>query len=224
MLEDAHTNHIRNISKSVQFPPAHVRYLEKLRDEGFVPRVIYDIGSCVMHWTNEAKRIWPDAQIYMFDAFAAAEFLYKESGLPYNIGVLGNEDDKIVKFYQNDWLFGGNSYYKENNDNVFPPDKFIELPMKRLDSVILEKGWPLPDLIKIDVQGAEMDVINGANECMCHAQHLVVEMQCVDYNCGAPKVFESLPRIESMGWKCVAPKFSDNGPDADYGFVNLKYV
>jgi hypothetical protein len=36
---------------------------------------------------------------------------------------------------------------------------------------------------------------------------------------GAPLVGETLPFIESLGFKCVAPRFSDNGSDADYGFI-----
>lgn len=213
--------HLRNLVCRNQFPRSHVAYLEKLKQDGFNPSVIYDIGSCIMHWTHEALRLWPDAKVFMFDAFAAPEFLYRESGIPYHIGVLGNEDGKIVKFYQNEWFPGGNSYYKENNDHVFPENKYIEMVMKRLDTVVQERGWPKPDFIKIDVQGSEMDIIEGASDCLSYAQHLIVELQSVDYNRGAPKATESVPKIESLGWKCVAPKFCDNGPDADYGFEKV---
>jgi hypothetical protein len=51
-------------------------------------------------------------------------------------------------------------------------------------------------------------------------QQLIVEMQHVDYNLGAPKVHETLPYIESLGFKCVAPRFCGNtNVDADYGFT-----
>lgn len=216
------TDHLRNISENhCGIPYPHVKYLQSLKEDGFEPKVIYDIGACVMHWTKEARKIWPDAKIIMFDAFQPAEFLFKESGLDYYVGVIGNEDDKIVKFYQNDLMPGGNSYYKENNDHVFPEDKFIEQKMMTLDTIVKNMNFPLPDLIKIDVQGAERDIVEGATLCLKSAKHFVVEMQCVEYNRGAPKVFETLPYIESLGWKCVAHKFSDNGPDADYGFVKI---
>jgi hypothetical protein len=38
---------------------------------------------------------------------------------------LSNVNDLSVKFYQNDVLFGGNSIFKEKNDNVFPPENYI---------------------------------------------------------------------------------------------------
>lgn len=202
-------------------PEAHIHYLLNLKKVGFEPSVIYDIGACVMHWTRIAQVIWPNAKVIMFDAFQPAEFLYKESGIDYAIGVLGNEDGKVVKFYQNDYLPTGNSYYKENNDAIFPEDRYVEHTMHTLDTVVQKRGFPLPDLIKIDVQGAEKDILAGAPMCLAHTKRMIVEMQAVDYNRGAPKVDETLPFIESLGWKCTAPKFSDNGADADYGFVKL---
>jgi FkbM family methyltransferase len=214
--------HVHNLQKQFGIPASHVKYLEDLKRSGYQPRVIYDIGACVMHWTLVAQRLWPEARIVMFDAYTCAEVLYRESGLDYAIVVLGNEDGRMVRFYQNDWLPCGNSYYKENNDQVFPEDRYVEMAMKTLDTVVRERGFPLPDLIKIDVQGAEKDILAGAARCLENADHLIVEMQCVDYNRGAPKVDETLPFIEGLGWKCVAPKFSDNGPDADYAFEKLK--
>ena len=42
--------------------------------------------------------------------------------MTYHMGVLSDEDSKEVKFYINDTLPGGNSYYKERNDDVFPAE------------------------------------------------------------------------------------------------------
>lgn len=213
-------NHLTNLSSRDGLPENHVNYLWKLKADGFEPKVIYDIGSCVLHWTSIAKQVWPEAKIILFDAFAPAEFLYKDHD--YHVGVLSDADDKTVKFYQNDYLPGGNSYYREvGHDHVFPADKYIEYVTKTLDSVVGDRGFPKPDLIKIDVQGAETDVINGALDTITNVKHLIVEMQSVVYNENAPLVDVTLPFIESLGFKCVAPKFSDNGPDADYGFIRV---
>jgi len=51
---------------------------------------------------------------------------------------------------------------------------------------------------------------------------MIVELQHSNYNRGAPVVTESLPFIESLGWKCDSYAFQNNGPDADYSFVNLQ--
>lgn len=210
-----HLQHLA--SQANHIPPAHVDYLWRLKHEhGFEPKVIYDIGACVLHWTNSAKQIWPDAEYIVFDAFEEAGFLYPP--LKHHVGVLSDEDGKRVKFYQNEMQPTGNSYYKETNDYIFPASRYIEKVCRRLDSLVAEHGWALPDLVKIDVQGAELDIIRGGLNTLKHAEYLIAEMQDTNYNDGAPKADTSLPYIESLGWECIAPKFCDNGPDADYCF------
>jgi FkbM family methyltransferase len=216
---EAIKENILHVQKNVSIPINHIKYLEQLKNSGFEPKVIYDIGSCCLHWTREARRLWTDAKFILFDAFEHVEFLYKD--YDYHIGVLGNEDGKVVKFYQNNYWFGGNSYYKENNDVIFPEKQFVMKTMSTLDTVVHKNNFPYPDLIKIDTQGAERDIIAGGLSCLGHASRLIVEMQDIDYNIGAPKVDITLPYIETLGWKCDAPKFSDNGADADYGFVRV---
>jgi FkbM family methyltransferase len=199
-------------------PINHVMFLNKLKNEyNFNPKVCYDIGSCVLHWTREAENIWKDTQVILFDAFNFVEIFYKNH--QYHIGVLSDQNDKEVKFYQNNLIFGGNSYYKEDT-NVFNDNMYIVKKTRSLDSIVKERNFPLPDLIKIDVQGAELDVLKGAEETLSKCKFLIIELQSVQYNVGAPLADITIDYLESKGWKCLARKFCDNGPDGDYCFIN----
>lgn len=219
--------HLKHISTLDSIPPNHKQYLIKLKNAGFEPKVIYDIGSCVLQWTKFAKTLWPNAEYILFDAFQPAEFLYIESGYKYHIGVLSNTNDNIVKFYQNDYLPGGNSYYRElayNNGKYFPEDQFKSYKTNTLDTIVHKYNFPPPDFIKIDVQGAEVDILHGAINTISNCQRMIIELQHMEYNQGALTSDQSLPIIENLGWKCDAPLFQNNGPDGDYSFINLKYL
>lgn len=198
-------------------PPGHYNFLRALKDT-FEPKIIYDIGSCVLHWTHRAKEVWPEAECVLFDAFEPAAFLYKSHR--HFIGVLGDQDGKDVTFYQNNYSPTGNSRYKEIGgppDIVFDP---VPRTMHRLDTIVQKYKFPLPDLVKIDVQGCELDIMKGASVVLDHAKVLIVEMQHTNYNDAAPQVWETKPWIESHGWTCIAERFSRNGDiDADYAFV-----
>lgn len=216
--------HLTNLAAEDLLPKNHLNYLYKLRDEyHFSPKVVYDIGACVLHWTKKARDVWPEAEYLLFDAFEPASFLY--TGYRHFVGVLSNNDDKVVRFYQNDYLPGGNSYYREigcQNGRFFPEDKYIEKKCNKLDTIVKEHDFPLPDLVKIDVQGCERDIIMGALNTFANTKYMIVEMQHTNYNDGAPTVDEAKPFIESLGWKCIAERIHDNGPDADYCFVNTR--
>ena len=214
-------------------PKVHQNYLQKMRDEGFQPKVIYDIGAAVLHWSRHAERIWPDADVYLFDALRAAEFLYEDKN--YNIGVL-SDSKRVVEFYENNFEVGGNSYYRENSefspnaDEMYADEHKVKRMADTLDNVVARRGFPLPDLIKIDVQGCEIDILRGATETLKHCQHLIVELQHVQYNIGAPQVHESVKIINELGFSLVTPQFSINtltnketgekfSIDGDYHFV-----
>ncbi len=215
---------LRDLGSQRMMPQSHVQYLHKLKEHGFYPKVIYDIGACVLHWTDEAVRIWPAAEYVVFEAMDSCEFLYQEKDLKYHIGVLSDVSGKDVDFYQNDWHPGGNSYYRENSEiNPEAANRFNESHKKRLKTVTLDavarlKKFPPPDLIKMDIQGAELDVLKGAGDLLDSAQHVILELQKVEYNKGAPLKDSVILFMESQGFECKG-LFCDNGPDGDYHFV-----
>jgi FkbM family methyltransferase len=215
---------LRELGSQRLIPRDHVDYLAKLKNQGFEPKVIYDIGACVLHWTNEAQRIWDRAEYIVFEAMDSSEFLFKERGLKYHMGVLSDESGKEVDFYQNDVHPGGNSYYKENEEvNPETVNYFNESHRRRLKTVTLDavrrlKNFPAPDMIKMDVQGAELDVLRGAVETLSTVKHVILELQVVEYNKGAPLKDAVIAYMDTQGFDCLGI-FSNNGPDGDYHFV-----
>jgi FkbM family methyltransferase len=152
------------------------------------------------------------------------EFLYKENNLQYHIGILSDKNNKEISFYQNVFHPGGNSYYRENEQinpqalNLYTDNNKKIYKSKTLDTVINLKKLPLPDLIKMDVQGAELDVLKGAEKALKHCKDLILELQIVEYNKGAPLKDEVINYVEQLGFKLISGPFCDNGPDGDYHF------
>jgi FkbM family methyltransferase len=225
MNQEQLQNHLRNLSNQT-FPSSHVNYLEKLKsDFNIYPKVIYDIGACVLEWKKVAENIWPDSKIYAFEAMDTVEFLYKEHGIDYHLGVLSDVDDKEITFYQSNVSPGGNSYYQENSwarDVYYNNDSKRLLKSYTVDTVVKNKNFQYADLIKIDVQGCEVDVLKGMTETLKYCEHLIIELQHTHYNEGAPLSEESVPFIESLGFELITPLFSNNGPDGDYHFKKIK--
>jgi FkbM family methyltransferase len=59
--------------------------------------------------------------------------------------------------------------------------KHVDVPCVRLDSEVSSGKTPPPDVVKIDAQGAELDVIRGAASCIrAHHPHLMVRLYAPD--------------------------------------------
>ena len=216
-------NRLRDLNSQRLLPQAHVDYLQRLAALGLNPEVIYDVGACVLHWTNEAKMIWPNAKFYLFEAMGSCEFLYREGGYEYHMGLLSDVDGRELDFYQNEEHPGGNSYYRENIEvnsqahNYFNEQHRRRLTSRSLDSVVTEKGFMRPSLLKMDVQGAELDILKGAGHVLEAVTDVILELQVVEYNKGAPLRDQVIAYMDSIGFDCLG-LFCNNGPDGDYHF------
>lgn len=213
------------LSNQRLIPEKHVTYLYHMKIAMDIkPKVIYDIGACVLHWTREAVNVWPDSLYYAFDAMEESEQIFRHFGVPYSIGVLGETDGEEVVFHQSTEHPGGNSIYEENSvyAPAQPPRQHKKCIVKTLDSVVREKELPLPDLIKMDVQGAELSILKGAEQTLTNCKDLILELQNVEYNKGAPLKEEVIEYLECIGYKLVSNgPFSNNGPDGDYHFTKV---
>ena len=214
---------LRQLANERSVPVDHVRYLKSIAVE-YTPAVIYDIGACVLNWTKEASEIWPNARIIAFDAMDSAEFLYQERGMEYYIGVLSYYDDLDVDFYQNNLHPGGNSYYRENieiNSDAhyyFNESHIKKLKTITLDTLIEKNNLPLPDIIKMDIQGAELDALRGSSNALKYALHVILELQHVEYNKGAPHCDIVIQFMKDNGYDFIK-SFYKGGVDGDYHFM-----
>jgi FkbM family methyltransferase len=205
---------LEQIAEQDLLPKEHVQYLKNMSVN---PKVVYDIGACVLHWTRKAQEVWPGAQYFLFDATSSTKPFHERSGHSWYNGVLTDVDNKLVEFYENLDHPGGNSYYRENSTAYTDEHKSLKIGYT-LDTVVTNSSWPYPDLIKIDVQGAEIDVLKGASNCLQHCKDIILEAQHIDYNIGAPKVNDVIQYLSSIGFKLVS-NFTSGTADGDYHFT-----
>lgn len=215
---------LTDFSQREPIPADHGNYLRELKTQGFEPPIIWDVGACVLHWYHLASSIWPQAQIYCFEANQSCEFLFQQHSVNYHIGVLSNSDRRTVKFWNNPMHPAGSSYYRENpQQSVDSPLLYTEanarlVNCQTLETIRLVRNWPLPNLLKMDVQGAELDVLQGLGASLQQVEHVILELQHVEWNLGAPQCELVINWMQAHNFDLVKPKFSDNGPDADYHF------
>lgn len=224
-------SYYRQIATSIRIPADHTNYLRKLRDHyNFYPKVIYDIGACVGHWFIEAHAIWPKATIIAFDANKDCQVVledYKKKGVikDYFIGLLSNVDEETKKYYYNDLSPGGNSYYFEvGTTGMYDENRFRAMKCSKLDTLVQAHNLPIPDLVKMDVQGCEHDIFLGGLDTIKKSQILITELQCIVYNRNAPLCDEVIKIFESHNFPLLERLFSNNGPDGDYSFYNSKLI
>ena len=160
--------------------------LHVLQALGFRPKGILDIGAFEGAFARTARHFFAQSPILMLEAQPGKEVQLKAiaAQLPdvdYRIVLLGTETRADVAFHHVNAAINssGSSLYEEQTR--YPRDT-ISLPMRRLDDVLAEMPGREFDLLKVDVQGAEIDVLRGAGRTLAGVEAIVIELSLPEYN------------------------------------------
>ncbi len=174
----------------------------------FVPSIFYDIGAndpyAVEGQQTVFKPLMPDTRFYLFEAMEKHQKALARSGEPYAVVLLGENESTERSFYQSGAYAPGtgDSYYRERTK--FYDDSSIittKRVTRRLDDVVRDLKWPMPDFIKLDTQGSEIDILRGAPSCLAHARGLQIECNILEYNEGAPLIAEVISFVNAAGFR-----------------------
>lgn len=205
----------------------HVDYLFRLKYwNNFHPKVIYDIGSNYLSWYKLASNVWRDAKIYCVDACSEFANTYPRYNVEYAIELLSDKKEEI-EFWENPMCPGLCTMYPVNETyddaRVFHNQHLRKTirQTKTLNELVKERGWMKPELIKIDVQGAEVNILKGSSEVLDNCNHLILEVQNKEFSTGAPMLEDVKQFMKSIGFALFHHIGYNGGHncDGDYHFV-----
>jgi len=174
-----------------------------LKDKGFYPKNILDIGASICQTADITRDVWPKSNIILFEGNKECEQLYKQKKYNYHIKLLGKYNG-VTKFYKTKWspICTGNSIYKENSETYDKENLIVEeLPIYRLDDCV----QPIYDLIKIDTQGSELDIIEGGINTFSSAKVIITEVSFNNYNEGGCTKEQILKKLSDLKFDYIKP-------------------
>ena len=159
---------------SIRNVPDTMVSFKKLREKGFNPSVIIDCGAYEGEWTQEIKRIFPGSKILLIEALPEkeeylAKIKMKYHDADYEIALLGACNAEAVKFYS---MNTGSSVFEEQSN---ASRRVISLPMKTLDQIVSARKINKISLLKLDVQGSEIEVLKGGLSALRSSDVVLLE-------------------------------------------------
>ena len=172
----------RTVKEHLGVPSLHWSLLN-LKKSNYLPKIVYDIGAYHGNWAKDFMEVFPDVTMFMFEAQQSKEQILKSfsesnSNIHFCIALLSSNDGNSVIFNEN-----------ETASSVIlkPPftwaDKKITIS---LDSIIKQNNYPLPDFLKLDVQGHELEVLKGGSIALNNAELCLLEVSLLDIGEGNP--------------------------------------
>ena len=170
--------------------PEEEAYL-RLRQKGFCPAGIIDVGAYQGDWTKLARRIFGGVPVLMVEAQQSKKARLEAlcgHGVSLASALLAAEAGRVVTFYE---METGSSFFEEQSNAPRKPNTYAT---DTLDNIAGGLGGPL--FLKIDVQGAELEVLKGGEETLKRCDLVQLEVAMLPYNNGAPTFFEVLSYMD----------------------------
>ena len=185
---------------------ASIQVFEAAKEVGFAPKNILDVGAAGGYWTMTAQKVFPEAKFMMIDAVKNkdAEALSREIGATYVEAVL-SDMVKEVDWFDEPVIGTGNSYFKERTQffKEIVPKKRTTNTLDRLVAEQFKDGRTF-ELCKLDVQGAELDILKGGSKVMSGCELISLELPLAgQYNEGAPTFAEYIAAVDKLGFTPV---------------------
>jgi FkbM family methyltransferase len=145
-----------------------------------------------------AADIFPSARIYMFDALEESRSYLEKfdtAQFEFQICVLAAESGVEREFA----ISGtGSSLFSERSDAARSLTKVTTIT---LDEALETKTVANPVFLKLDVQGAELEVLKGGLRTLGQCELVQMEVALLKYNEGAPDLVEVVDFMGQHGFK-----------------------
>ena len=188
-----------HLSRLVERRYEEITY-RRLAGRGFRPGGLVDIGAFRGDWTRMARSIFGRPPALMIEAQTALvpgleAFAGEQPGLACVHALLGRETGREVIFQE---MGTGSSMFAEASN---APRTATAMKTRTLDEIA---GHALADpadlFLKIDVQGAELEVLRGGQATLNRAALVQLEVAMLPYNAGAPLLPEVTGWMAEHGW------------------------
>jgi FkbM family methyltransferase len=196
-----------------------------MRKLGFQPKTVVDVG--VASGTMELYRAFPDSYFLLIEPLKEFESdlisISKQYRGSYILAAAGSSSGEVTFNLHKNHL-DGSSLYKENMGTEADGYE-ITVPMIRIDDIIKDKQLIGPYLIKVDVQGAELDALEGAQQALLEAEVVVLEVSLFEFMKGAPQFFDVVSYMKNRGFAAYDIILGWNRPlDNALGQIDIVFV
>jgi FkbM family methyltransferase len=165
------------------------------------PKRFLDIGAHTGDFTKDLTRLTPNCEVIMVEANPNCEPYLQKLKYGYDMVALSNKQGKAELFVEKANSIGtGTSLYIENTD-WYADGKFekVEVELDTLDnrSYFADE---IIDLIKLDVQGSELDILEGGRKTITRSNYVLMEVSLLQYNEKAPLIDSIVPVMKQYGF------------------------
>jgi FkbM family methyltransferase len=201
-------------------------FLHDLKARGFYPKSVLDVGANCGEWTRMARNVFPDAEFLLIEPQTAMRSYLEplcrefENVDCVEAGAAAQNGEMVLSVWG-----------ELGNGSSFLPDPESEcgtkqlVPVRTIDSILEERQSAAPDLVKMDVQGFEIEALKGATSLLGWTEVFILEAGLFVFMPRQPLLREVIDFMASEGYEVYDfPGYIRRPLDGALGTVDVAFV
>jgi FkbM family methyltransferase len=191
--------YLKKQQEKLRYP---LQALSTLKARGVKIDSVLDVGANQGAWSAELKEFaLPHASFFLIEGNKAWEPTLRKSGFPYRMALVGDEEKDVTFYILTDTgpPSGGNSVFRETS-RWGSSYRNVTEHMLTIDIVAKQNQLRNIDMIKMDIQGAELMALKGAKETLKTVKVIYLEINTVPLYPEAPQIMDVLPFMKDLGF------------------------
>ncbi|MEP6957180.1 MAG: FkbM family methyltransferase [Nitrospirota bacterium] len=177
--------------------------LRQAQSMGFIPATVVDVGAAYGSFTNQCFSVFPKARFLLLEPLVEYQPFLKKltetmpaaqcivAAASANPGELNlNVHPDLV----------GSSLFREVEQGTDVNGVPRTVRAITIDGLVNETGAKGPFLLKVDVQGAELEVLRGAERILSNAEYIVLEVSLFRFFQDGPDFHDVVQYMKSHGF------------------------
>jgi FkbM family methyltransferase len=166
------------------------------------PAIVVDVGAAQGSWTQKCREIFPAAKYFLLEPLDEFQPILKKleaeskntTVIPAAAAAAAGE----ISFNVHRDLYGSSIKKEVEGEQVNGLARKIKTVT--LDQIALEHSFSGKNLLKMDVQGAELEVIAGAEKLLDSTECIILEVSLFKTYIGGAVFDETIARLKQSGF------------------------
>jgi FkbM family methyltransferase len=176
--------------------------LERARRLGVRPRTVLDVGAAWGQWSEECHRIFRDARYILVEPLE--ELVPTLDAVRARLGaatvvtaaVAASDGEQVINVHRD--LVGTSLFGEAEGAAVDGTPRTV--PTVSLDALVERCDADGPYLLKLDVQGGELDALEGAASVLAQTHLAILEVTFFEFFRGGPLAHDVIARMRDHGF------------------------
>lgn len=171
---------------------------------------IWDVGAAHGSWAVLAASMFPKASVHAFEPQSGQvekmrSHLFNLPSVEVHSVALGDEASFATLHVTNNLDSSSLLTPLDSLESVYGITEASAMNVEVCTGAdMIRHGVPVPDVLKLDVQGHELAVINGLGSYLSEVKYLIIELAPLPFYDGQPSAAKVLHNLEEQGFQIYA--------------------